>query len=40
MAERYFGGHVSEAGALGQPRARDAEILIENFDLLALPSQL
>src|SRR5215469_619262 len=38
--ERDFSGHVSKAGALGQPRARDAEVLVKNFDLLALPSQL
>lgn len=31
---------MSEAGALGQPRARDTEILVENFNLLVLPSQL
>jgi hypothetical protein len=40
VSERYFRGHVSETGALGQPGARDAEILVENFDLLARPSQL
>src|SRR5271167_2774730 len=40
VAERYFGGHVSEAGALGQSRTRDSEILVDNCDLLTLPSQL
>src|SRR5207247_2312257 len=37
---RDFGSHVSEAGTLGQPGARDAEILVENFNLLVLPAQL
>jgi hypothetical protein len=37
MAKRDFGSQVSETSALGQPRARDSEILVENFDLLVLP---
>jgi hypothetical protein len=40
VTERHFGGHVRETGALGQPGARNAEILIEDFNLLALPTQL
>jgi hypothetical protein len=31
---------VREVGALAQPGARDTEILVENFDLLASPPQL
>src|SRR5438132_4951717 len=40
LAKRDFGGHLSEAGALGQSRTRDSEILVENFDLPARPAQL
>jgi hypothetical protein len=33
VSERYFSGHMGEAGALGQSGARDAKILIQNFNL-------
>jgi hypothetical protein len=40
VTERHFGGHVGETGALGQPRTRKAEILIEDFHLPTLPTEL
>ena len=39
LAQCHLRGHVSEAGALGEARSRDAEVLVDDLDLVALPAQ-
>ena len=38
--ERYFGCQVREAGAFGQAGTGDAEVLVEDRDILAVPSPI